>query len=41
MPAQRFDAVDALRGTAIVWMVAFHASFDLNHLRLLTPPQDF
>ena len=26
----RFDAVDALRGTAIVWMTAFHFCFDLN-----------
>ena len=26
----RFDAVDALRGAAIVWMTAFHFSFDLN-----------
>ncbi len=38
---QRFDTVDALRGAAIVWMVAFHASFDLNHLRFFNPPQDF
>ena len=26
----RFDAVDALRGLAIVWMTAFHFCFDLN-----------
>ena len=37
----RLDTVDALRGTAIVWMVAFHTSFDLNHLRFLSPAQDF
>ena len=27
----RFDAVDALRGLAMLWMTAFHFSFDLNH----------
>jgi len=27
----RFDAVDALRGFAMVWMTAFHFCFDLNH----------
>ena len=27
----RFDRLDALRGVAIVWMAAFHFSFDLNH----------
>jgi uncharacterized membrane protein len=27
----RFDRLDALRGTAIVWMAAFHFCFDLNH----------
>ena len=37
----RFDRVDALRGLAIVWMVAFHFSFDLNHFGWLQPPQDF
>ena len=26
----RFDAVDALRGVAMLWMTAFHFSFDLN-----------
>lgn len=26
----RFDAVDALRGAAMLWMTAFHLSFDLN-----------
>ena len=29
--SQRFDRLDALRGVAIVWMAAFHFSFDLNH----------
>lgn len=27
----RFEAVDALRGLAMVWMTAFHFSYDLNH----------
>lgn len=31
MTAQRFDAIDALRGMAIVWMTVFHFCFDLNH----------
>ncbi len=38
---QRFDRLDALRGVAIVWMALFHFGFDLNHFRLLQPPQDF
>ena len=29
--APRFDAVDALRGLAMLWMTAYHFSFDLNH----------
>ena len=37
----RVDTVDALRGAAMVWMVAFHASFDLNHLRFFSQTQDF
>ncbi len=35
-PARRFDAIDALRGGAIVWMTAYHLFFDLNqfgHIR--------
>ncbi len=40
LPA-RFERLDALRGAAIVWMVVFHFSFDLNHLGWLKPPQDF
>lgn len=31
MKAQRHDAIDALRGIAIVWMTIFHFCFDLNH----------
>ena len=31
----RFDAIDALRGAAILWMTAFHFSFDLNHFGYL------
>lgn len=31
MKSGRFDAVDALRGFAMLWMTAFHFSFDLNH----------
>lgn len=34
-PPQRVDAVDALRGLAIVWMTAFHFSFDLNYFGLV------
>jgi uncharacterized membrane protein len=37
----RFDRLDALRGTAVVWMAAFHLFFDLNTFRLLQPLQDF
>lgn len=29
--AARLDAVDALRGLAIVWMTVYHFCFDLNH----------
>ena len=31
MPLQRLDAIDALRGLALVWMTVFHFCFDLNH----------
>ena len=31
MPNHRFDAIDALRGFAMVWMTVFHFCFDLNH----------
>ena len=39
MPAQRFDAIDTLRGVAIVWMTVYHFCFDLNHFGWLR--QDF
>ena len=43
MPAEgeatRFDRLDALRGLAIVWMAAFHFSFDLDHFGYIH--QDF
>jgi uncharacterized membrane protein len=35
----RFDRLDALRGVAIVWMAAFHFSYDLNYYRFIH--QDF
>ena len=39
----RYDAIDALRGVAIVWMTVFHFCFDLNHFgwiqqQMLTDP---
>ena len=37
----RFDRLDLLRGVAIVWMAAFHFSFDLNTFHLLHPWQNF
>jgi len=40
-PGERFDRLDALRGLAIVWMVAFHFAFDLNHFGWLQPPHNF
>jgi uncharacterized membrane protein len=30
---RRFDRLDALRAAAIVWMAAFHFSFDLNYFK--------
>jgi len=36
----RFARLDALRGLAIVWMVAFHLCFDLNHFGVI-PKQNF
>jgi uncharacterized membrane protein len=33
---QRVEAVDALRGLAMVWMTAFHFCFDLNHFGYLS-----
>ena len=38
-PPVRFDAVDALRGVAMVWMTVFHFSFDLNQFGYIK--QDF
>ena len=35
----RFDAVDALRGLAMVWMTVYHLYFDLNHFGYVS--QDF
>ena len=40
-PVERFERLDALRGTAIVWMVGFHFCFDLNHLGFFQPPFSF
>jgi uncharacterized membrane protein len=37
--SSRFDRLDALRGVAIVWMAAFHFSYDLNYYRFIH--QDF
>lgn len=37
----RYDRLDALRGVAVVWMAAFHLSFDLNHFGWWQPRQDF
>jgi len=41
MTTTRHDRLDALRAVAIVWMAAFHFSFDLNHFRLWEPYQYF
>jgi len=32
MISQRYDALDSLRGVAIVWMAVFHFCYDLNHV---------
>ncbi|MEO8525379.1 MAG: heparan-alpha-glucosaminide N-acetyltransferase [Caldimonas sp.] len=39
LPRSRFDRLDALRGVAIVWMAAFHFSYDLNYYGFIH--QDF
>ncbi|GBU15090.1 hypothetical protein AwPolaro_04680 [Polaromonas sp.] len=39
MLTQRFHALDALRGLAIVWMTVYHLCFDLNQWAYIT--QDF
>lgn len=31
MKTRRLDALDALRGVAMLWMTLFHFSFDPNH----------
>jgi uncharacterized membrane protein len=33
--SSRSDFLDALRGSAIVWMIIFHFCFDLNHFRFI------
>ena len=33
--SERYERLDALRGVAIVWMVAFHFAFDLNHFHFI------
>ena len=38
-PGSRFEALDALRGLAMVWMTAFHFCFDLNQFGFIQ--QDF
>lgn len=35
MKPTRLDALDALRGFAVVWMTGFHFCFDLNHFGFL------
>ncbi|MDO8279373.1 MAG: heparan-alpha-glucosaminide N-acetyltransferase [Burkholderiaceae bacterium] len=37
--SSRFEALDALRGLAVVWMTVYHFCFDLNHFGYLR--QDF
>jgi uncharacterized membrane protein len=32
----RFDRLDALRATAILWMATFHFFFDLNHFKFIS-----
>ena len=36
-PSQRFDAIDALRGVALLGMFAFHLIWDLGYFRLVSP----
>jgi uncharacterized membrane protein len=43
MAMARFEAIDAMRGLAVVWMTVYHFSFDLDHFgfiqqSLLTDP---
>ncbi len=39
LPTTRFEALDALRGLAMVWMTVFHFCFDLNQFGFIK--QDF
>lgn len=39
--APRLQALDALRGVAMVWMALYHFAFDLNHFGWLQPPYRF
>jgi len=39
LPPSRFEALDALRGLAMVWMTGFHFCFDLNQFGFIK--QDF
>ena len=41
MKGERFDRLDALRAVAMLWMLAFHFCFDLNHFGLWDPRQQF
>lgn len=36
-PTSRSDRLDLARAIAMLWMAAFHASFDLNHFGLIAP----
>ncbi|MDP2164295.1 MAG: heparan-alpha-glucosaminide N-acetyltransferase [Hydrogenophaga sp.] len=38
-PGGRLDRIDLLRAVAMLWMTAYHFSFDLNHFGLIS--QDF
>ena len=35
MKPKRYEAIDSLRGLAMVWMTAFHFAFDLNYFGLI------
>ena len=41
MNADRFNRLDALRGLAMLWMLAFHLCFDLNLYGYIEPRQAF
>ena len=40
-PSQRLDAIDALRGVALLGMFAFHLIWDLAYFRLVSPDLPF